>query len=125
MLGFQFSSPIAFGPFPHQGLAHKDQELESARAAEKLGMLYTLSCFSNSSIEEVAEASKAQMLFELDLRLPSQVIDDLLKRISWFPQFIGVVINAQYSSDRLTENEWKNDFELAPHLRLGNLEQYR
>ena len=25
---------------------------------------------------------------------------------------------------RMTENEWKNDFELPPYLKLGNLEKY-
>jgi len=34
------------------------------------------------------------------------------------------VINAQYQSNRLTENELKNDFKLLPHLKMGNLEKY-
>jgi hypothetical protein len=35
------------------------------------------------------------------------------------------VINAQYLSERVTENEWKNDFEIPPHLKAGTLIKYK
>jgi hypothetical protein len=35
------------------------------------------------------------------------------------------VINAQYLSERVTENEWKNDFVIPPHLKAGTLIKYK
>ena len=35
------------------------------------------------------------------------------------------MINAQYLSERVTENEWKNDFEIPPHLVAGSLIKYK
>ena len=39
--------------------------------------------------------------------------------------FIAIVINAQQISSRITENEWKNDFIIPPHLKAGSLIQYK
>lgn len=125
LLGLNVASPICFGSFPHQGLAHKDAELASSKAAESLNMVYTLSSLSNASLEEVAaHCPNGKMLFDLDMRLPKDVRADLVNRVTHIPQFVGIVINAQYQSDRITENEWKNDFALPPHLELGNLQKY-
>lgn len=111
LLGLNLASPICFGSFPHQGLAHKDAELASSKAAESLNQLFALSSLSTASLEEVAAHSpNAKILFELDMRLPRAVRDDLIRRILKHPQFVGIVINAQYVSSRITENEWKNDF---------------
>lgn len=35
------------------------------------------------------------------------------------------MINAQQISNRITENEWKNDFIIPPHLKAGSLIQYK
>ena len=38
--------------------------------------------------------------------------------------FRGIVVNCQYLSHRVTENEWKNDFVIPPHLKAGSLVKY-
>ena len=59
---------------------------------------------------------KGLKIFELDARLPQEVKQDLISRVSKHDCFIAIVINAQYISNRITENEWKNDFIIPPHL---------
>lgn len=106
-------------------MLHKEAELGSAKAAGRLNQLYCLSSLSTCSIEEVAAVSEGPMLFELDLRLPKSIRDDLIRRVNAHEQFKGIVINAQYSSDRISEEEWKHDFQLPPYLKIGSLESYR
>lgn len=127
ILGSKYTSPIGFGAFPHQGMAHKDAELGSAMAAADLGQLYVLSSHSNKSIEEIVKATngKGSMMFELDVRLPEAVRVDLIQRVAQHQCFKGIVINGQYISGRVTENEWKNDFALLPHLECGTLKKYK
>ena len=86
-----------------------------------------LSSHSSKSIEEIVKATKGKgsMLFELDVRLPEAVRMDLVQRVAQHQCFKGVVINAQYVSGRVTENEWKNDFALLPHLEAGTLKKYK
>lgn len=127
ILGERFNSPIGFGPFPHQGMVNKDAERASALAAANINQVYVLSSASTCSIEDVVKATegKGTKYFELDTRLPGAVIQDLVKRVSAQPCFRGIVINAQYLSGRVTENEWKNDFEIPPHLKAGTLIKYK
>jgi (S)-2-hydroxy-acid oxidase len=127
ILGQRYGSPIGYGAFPHQGMVHKDAEKASAKAAAEMDQVYVLSSASTCTIEEVVEATngKGTKWLEVDTRLPPAVIQDLVRRVSGFPCFKGIVINAQYQSDRVTENEWKNDFEIPPHLVAGTLQKYK
>jgi len=63
--------------------------------------------------------------FELDARLPEPIRHDLIDRVAAHACFKGIIINAQYLSGRVTENEWKNDFIIPPHLVAGNLIKYK
>ena len=58
------------------------------------------------------------------MRLPRNVRDDLIKRMAALPNFRHLVLDAHPYSLRPTENEWRNDFEIAPYLEIGSLKQY-
>ena len=107
-------------------MVHKEGELASAKAAAELNQLYVLSAASTYSIEQVVEATKGNgnMLLELDVRLPKLVVLDLVLRASQHKCFKGVVLNCQYLTSRVSENEWKNDFVIPPHLKAGSLLKY-
>jgi len=64
------------------------------------------------------------MMLEIDCRLPNPIISDLVERASKHDCFKGIVVNAQFVSSRVTENEWKNDFVIPPFLKAGNLVDY-
>ena len=104
-------------------MVHKNGELASAQAAAEMNQLFILSCESTFSIEEVVKHTNGQgpKMLEIDCRLPDPVIFDLVKRASQHECFKGIVLNAQYISNRITENEWKNDFVIPPYLRAGTL----
>jgi len=108
-------------------MVHKDGELASAVAAAELNQLFVLSSESTFSIEEVVAATKGKgpKMFEIDVRLPDPAILDLIKRVAAHDCFVGIVINAQFISNRTTENEWKNDFIIPPHLKAGSLKKYK
>lgn len=85
-----------------------------------------MSASSTFSLEEVAQASKGgPKLLCIDARLPKDVRKDLIQRAAQFDDFKGIILDAQYYSNRVTENEWKNDFAIPPHLKCGTLEKYR
>jgi isopentenyl diphosphate isomerase/L-lactate dehydrogenase-like FMN-dependent dehydrogenase len=127
ILGQRYGSPIGFGAFPHQGMVNKEAEKASAKAAADMNQVFVLASASTCSIEDVVAATegKGTKFLELDTRLPGPVIQDLVRRVSAHPCFKGIVINAQYLSERVTENEWKNDFALPPHLVAGSLIKYK
>ena len=127
VLGMQVGAPIGLAAFPHQCLAHPDGELASARAAAEKEQFYCLSSLSNFSIEQVAEATGGRgfMFIEVDPRLPKEVRVDLVKRAGALKCFKGVIVNGGYQSSRVSEMEWKYDFEIPPHLELGNLKKYQ
>lgn len=108
-------------------MVHKDGEMASAVAAAELNQLFVLSCESTFSIEDVVKATKGKgpKMLEIDVRLPDAVIHDLVKRVAAHDCFIGIVVNAQFISNRITENEWKNDFVIPPFLKAGSLMEYK
>jgi len=126
ILGNWLKSPLIVGAFPHQGMVHKDGEKASAKAAAELGQMYCLSASSTYGMEEVCSVSEGgPKLLLIDARLPEAVRRDLVERACKIPDFKGIIIDAQYYSNRVTENEWKNDFIIPPHLKCGTLEKYR
>ena len=106
ILGCKFNSPIVFGPFPHQGMVHKDGEMASALAAAELNQLFVLSSESTYSIEDIIKATKGHgpKLLEVDARLPNPIIFDLVRRASQYDCFIGIVINTEFINNRTNEN---------------------
>ena len=65
------------------------------------------------------------MMFELDMRLPERVRTELISRVMRFPQFKAIVINAAYQSQRITKNEYTNNFEMPPYLVADNIHEYK
>lgn len=82
ILGFDASMPIGISPTAGHMLAHPDGEIASAKAAEKAGVIFTLSTGSNCSIEEVAEAApKLTKWFQLYMHSDRRISQSLVKRV--------------------------------------------
>jgi isopentenyl diphosphate isomerase/L-lactate dehydrogenase-like FMN-dependent dehydrogenase len=58
LFGERYDSPLIMAPVGVQGLFHDDKEGGLAQACEEVGVPYTLSTASTSSIEDVAVANK-------------------------------------------------------------------
>lgn len=65
ILGKQAAMPITLAPVGMTGMQHADGEILAARAANKVGVPYTLSTMSICSLEDVAAATQNPFWFQL------------------------------------------------------------
>ena len=80
VMGQNLAWPFVVGPTGMPGLLHPDGEIGIARAAEKVGALYSLSTMASRSIEEVAAATKGPKAFQLYLFRDRGITLELLQR---------------------------------------------
>src|SRR3546814_612884 len=67
ILGQDLEWPFLVGPTGMPGLLHPDGEIGIARAAERVGAMYTLSTMASRSIEDVAASTSGPKAFQLYL----------------------------------------------------------
>jgi L-lactate dehydrogenase (cytochrome) len=72
--------PVALAPVGSTGMQHADGEILAARAAEKFGVPFTLSTMSICSIEDVAQATKKPIWFQLYVMRDREFSDRLIDR---------------------------------------------
>lgn len=63
LFGIPLKTPIIQSPMAAQGLAHQDGELATAKGMAKAGSIFSLSTYSNKTIEEVAKVSGENPFF--------------------------------------------------------------
>jgi L-lactate dehydrogenase (cytochrome) len=80
MLGREVSLPLAIAPTGAAGMQIADGEIKAARAAEKAGIVYTLSTVSICSIEDVAAATSVPFWFQLYVRRDREFSNRLIDR---------------------------------------------
>ena len=80
MVGQPVAMPVALAPTGLTGMQHADGEILAARAAEKVGVPFTLSTMSICSIEDVAENTTAPFWFQLYVMKDRDFIDRLIDR---------------------------------------------
>jgi L-lactate dehydrogenase (cytochrome) len=80
MLGREVTLPLGIAPTGAAGMQIADGEIKAARAAEKAGIIYTLSTVSICSIEDVAEATGVPFWFQLYVRRDREFSNRLIDR---------------------------------------------
>ncbi len=80
MVGQEVSMPVALAPTGLTGMQHADGEILAARAAESLGVPFTLSTMSICSIEDVAAHTRAPFWFQLYVMRDRDFIERLIDR---------------------------------------------
>jgi L-lactate dehydrogenase (cytochrome) len=80
MLGQEVAMPVAIAPVGSTGMQSPDGEIKAARAAEKAGILFTLSTMAICSIEDVAENTTKPFMFQLYVMRDRPFIDRLIDR---------------------------------------------
>jgi len=81
LFGQKYKTPIIVGPVGVQGLFHNDKETGVAQVCAELGIPYTLSTASSSSIEDVAAANQdGHRWFQLYWVHDEEILLSLLKR---------------------------------------------
>ena len=80
MLGQEVAMPVAIAPVGSTGMQSPDGEIKAARAAEKAGIIFTLSTMAICSIEDIAENTSKPFWFQLYVMRDRPFIERLIDR---------------------------------------------
>src|SRR5690606_10287447 len=80
IIGQDVAMPVALAPVGLTGMQHADGEILAARAANAMGVPFTLSTMSICSIEDVAEATGKPFWFQLYVMRDRAYIERLIAR---------------------------------------------
>ncbi|MEF2279000.1 alpha-hydroxy acid oxidase [Deinococcus sp. YIM 134068] len=120
VLGLPLACPVGIAPSAFHGLAHRAAELGTARAAASAGSIMTLSTFSNTPIEDVADAAPGRMWFQLYPCIDRELSADLVRRAEAAgARALVVTVDAPFVGRR--EPNERHRFALPPHLRVPNV----
>ena len=76
----ELSFPVILAPTGGQGMVHPEAELAPARAASKSNVMYSLSTFATTSIEEIADACPGPKMFQLYALNDRSITDEIVSR---------------------------------------------
>lgn len=80
MLGQKVSMPVAIAPTGLTGMLYADGEMLGAKAAEAIGVPFTLSTMSVCSIEDVASVTSKPFWFQLYVMKDRGFVENLIER---------------------------------------------
>jgi L-lactate dehydrogenase (cytochrome) len=120
VLDHDLSLPVGLGPAGLARLAHVDGELAAARAAGEAGTVYTLSTGSSRTIEEVADAAKGAVWFQLYLWRDRDVIAGLVERAK-AAGYGALVLTVDVPVIGRRERDLRNGMTLPPRLTRANV----
>ncbi|MDE3100690.1 MAG: alpha-hydroxy-acid oxidizing protein [Chloroflexota bacterium] len=81
VLGREIAMPVILGPAAPVRIVHRDGELAAARAAGRMGTIYSLSTGGSCSIEEVADAARGTTLwFQVYMWRSRDLVRQLVER---------------------------------------------
>jgi len=80
LFGCAMPSPILFAPTSSNRILHPEGELAVARGASLTGTTYVLSTLSNTPVEEVAQATRSPLWFQIYLQVDLELTKDLMRR---------------------------------------------
>lgn len=119
--GQKFSSPILLGPVAHQGLLHPRGELETAAAAEALGVGMVCSTLSSVTLESVAQVG-AKSWFQLYWQGNRDTSLDLIRRAEK-AGYTSIVMTVDVPVQAMRYDIQRSGFILPPDAAV-NLKQY-
>lgn len=148
VFGKSYHYPMAIGPTGYNGMLWLDADILQAKAAASLGIPYTMTTVSTSSLEEIREAApEVELWFQLYTLRERKIQFDLMKRAlavgckTLFLTSDAVVLGKREWDKRNfvapQQLSWRNKFDVVRHPRwmlqalwpkgiptLGNLNPY-
>ncbi|XP_071784404.1 2-Hydroxyacid oxidase 1-like [Asterias amurensis] len=121
ILGQHVPFPFGISPSGLQKLVCSDGETATARAASSVGVIMILSSYSNSSIEEVANAAPtAHLWFQVYIFKDREITAELVHRAERAGyKAIVVTVDTPYVGNKIDDNRYGG---FNPQVRLPNLE---
>ncbi len=120
LLGHPLSMPVVIAPTAFHCLACPEGELATARAAEAAGTVMVLSSLSNTDMEEVVQATRAPVFFQLYAYRDRGATAALMARAEAAGcRALVLTVDAPLLGCR--ERDVRNRFQLPPGLSVRNL----
>src|ERR1700716_429246 len=120
ILGERVSLPLALAPIGLCGMQHGDGEILACRAAQAVGIPFTLSTMSICSIEDVAQAVDKPFWFQLYVMKDRGFIRALIERAAAAKcSALVLTLDLQVLGQRHCDN--RNGMTVPPQIKLGNL----
>lgn len=120
VLGHSIAMPIAVAPTAFHGLAHRDGELATVRAAGDAGTLFILSTLSNTAVERVVAAASGPVWFQLYMYRDRGATEALVRRVEAAGcRALVLTVDAPLLGRR--ERDVRNRFALPNDLTVANL----
>ena len=120
ILGTPSSLPILCSPTGFGRLFHHEGERAVARAAEKAGLIYTLSTLGTVSIEGVADVSNGPKWFQLYVWKDRSIASDLIARAK-ASGYETLVLTVDTPVAGRRERDYRNGFTIPPTVGLRTL----
>ena len=120
ILSTPVAAPILIAPTAFQRLAPPDGEISTARAAEKAKTIMTLSTLSNTTLEDVSNATQAALWFQLYIHKDRELTRSLIQRAEKAGyKAICITVDTPLLGRR--ERDIRNQFGLPNHLDIANV----
>ncbi len=119
VLGEPWSFPVAIAPTGLTGLFHRNGEIHGARAAQRVGVPFTLSTMSICSIEDVAGAVTKPFWFQLYLMKDRSFNEELIAR-AVAARCSALMLTLDLTVMGVRRRDAKNGLSIPPRLTLRN-----
>ena len=120
IFGKKIDMPLFLSPCAMQSLYTPEGDKASARAAEKIGTMYSMSTMASFSIEEIADISSGPKLFQLYVHKDQSITDDLIDRCKAV-NFDGLCLTVDTLVAGNRERDHRTGFTTPPKLTLESL----
>ena len=120
MVGIDMKMPVTIAPTGLTGMQHADGEILAAKAAEKVGVRFTLSTMSICSIEDIAAHTTQPFWFQLYVMRDRDFIERLIDRAKAAGcDALVLTLDLQILGQR--HKDLKNGLSAPPKLTLPNI----
>jgi len=120
MVGQEVAMPVALAPTGLTGMQHADGEILAARAAEKIGVPFTLSTMSICSIEDVAAHTTKPFWFQLYVMKDRDFINRLIDRAK-AARCSALVLTLDLQVLGQRHKDLRNGMTAPPKLTIPNM----
>jgi L-lactate dehydrogenase (cytochrome) len=120
ILGEPSAMPLILSPVGLTGMQHGDGEIHACRAAQAVGIPYTLSTVSICSIEDVAQSVNKPFWFQLYVMRDRGFVKSLIERaIAAKCSALVLTVDLQVIGQR--HADIRNGMTVPPQIKLSNL----
>ena len=120
VFGQKINFPLFLSPTSMHRLYHHEGEKGSARAAEKLGTIFSMSTMATTSIEEIGNLTNGSKLFQLYIHKDKGLTDNLIERCQK-AKFNALCLTVDTVVAGNRERDHRTGFSTPPKLTLGSL----